>query len=158
MALKSIIILSENKNSYYYIQSVKLINKYINENKDKLKDKEIIIGKINEYIKDGDEKKEYKADNKLNEIRFKLNEKNLFNNPKENNEIIFEFINCYNVKEMRKLKGEEINEFMTYISLYTDEEGIKEIKNKFNEKMKLVDIDEKDILRNLNFFEDKKFN
>ena len=158
MALKSIIILSENKNSYYYIQSVKLINKYINENKDKLKDKEIIIGKINEYIKDGDEKKEYKADNKLNEIRFKLNEKNLFNNPKENNEIIFEFINCYNVKEMRKLKGEEINEYMTYISLYTDEEGIKEIKNKFNEKMKLVDIDEKDILRNLNFFEDKKFN
>ena len=158
MALKSIIILSENKNSYYYIQSVKLINKYINENKDKLKDKDIIINKINQYIKDGDEKNEYKADNKLNEIRFKLNEKNLFNNPKENNEIIFEFINCYNVKEMRKLKGEEINEYMTYISLYTDEEGIKEIKNKFNEKMKLVDIDEKDILRNLNFFEDKKFN
>ena len=101
---------------------------------------------------------EYKTDNKLNEIRFKLNEKNLFNNPKENNEIIFEFINFYNVKEMRKLKGVEINEFMSYISLYTDEEGIKEIKNKFNEKMKLVDVDEKDILRNLNFFEDKKFN
>ena len=158
MALKSIMILSENKNSYYYIQSEKLINKYINENKDKLKDKEIIINKLNEYIKDGDEKLEYKTDNKLNEIRFILNEKNLFNNPKENNEIIFEFINFYNVKEMRKLKGVEINEFMSYISLYTDEEGIKEIKNKFNEKMKLVDVDEKDILRNLNFFEDKKFN
>ena len=158
MALKSIMILSKNKNSYYYIQSEKLINKYINENKDKLKDKEIIINKLNEYIKDGDEKLEYKTDNKINEIRFKLNEKNLFNNPKENNEIIFEFINFYNVKEMRKLKGVEINEFMSYISLYTDEEGIKEIKNKFNEKMKLVDVDEKDILRNLNFFEDKKFN
>ena len=62
------------------------------------------------------------------------------------------------MKQMRKLKGVEINEFMSYISLYTDEEGIKEIKNKFNEKMKLVDVDEKDILRNLNFFEDKKFN
>ena len=95
MALKSIMILSENKNSYYYIQSEKLINKYINENKDKLKGKEIIINKLNEYIKDGDEKLEYKTDNKLNEIRFKLNEKNLFNNPKENNEIIFEFINFF---------------------------------------------------------------
>ena len=155
MALKSIILLSKNKNSFYYTQSVKLINKYLQENKDKLKDKEIIINKINEYIKNGDDRITYKADTKLDEIRFKLNEKNLFNNPKENNEIIFEFTNSYSVEEMRKLKGEQIIELFSYCSLYTDEEGIKEIKNKFYEKMKLVNIEEKEIMKNLNFLEDK---
>ena len=89
MALKSIIILSENKNSYYYIECVKIINKYMKDNKENLKGKEIIIDKIKEYIKEGDENNSYKEDNKLNEIRFKLNEKGKFNNPKENNEIIF---------------------------------------------------------------------
>ena len=130
MALKSIKILSENKNSYFYIESVKRINKYIKENKDKLKEKEIIINRVNEVIKEEDEKMIYKENNKLNEIRFKLSEKELFNNPKENNGIIFEFINFYNVKELRKLKGEIISEFITYCSLYTDEDGIKEIKKK----------------------------
>ena len=158
MALKSIMILSKEKNSYYYIESVKLINKYLQDNKDKLKGKEIIINKINEFIKDGDEKNVYKVDNKLDEVKFKLYEKGLFDNPKENNEIIFEYVNSYNTKELRKLKGEKIYELITFSSLYINEEGVKEIKNKLYEKMKLVDIDEKEILRNLNFYEDKKFN
>ena len=158
MAFKSIKILSENKNSYYYIESVKLINQYLKDNKDKLKDKEIILNKINEVIKEGDDKLIYKEDNKINEIRFKLNEKNLFNNPKENNDIIFEFVNFYNTKELRKLKGEIINELITYCSLYTDEDGIKEIKKKFYEKMKLNNIEENEIKKNLDFYENKKFN
>ncbi len=157
MALKSILILSKEKNSYYYIESVKLINKYLLDNKDKLKDKEIIVNKINEYIKDGDDKIEYKVDNKLDEVKFKLYQKGLFNNEKENNEIIFGYIDSHNSKELRKLKGEEINELITYCALYTNEEGIKEIKKRFYEKMKLVDVDEKEILRNLNLYEDKKF-
>jgi hypothetical protein len=160
MAFKSIKILSENKNSYYYIESVRLINQYLKDNKDKLKDKEIILNKINEIIKEGDDKLIYKEENKnkLNEIRFKLNEKNLFNNPKENNDIIFEFVNFYNTKELRKLKGEIINELITYCSLYTDEDGIKEIKKKFYEKMKLNNIEENEIKKNLDFYENKKFN
>jgi hypothetical protein len=158
MALKSIIVLSENKNSYYYIESVKQVNQYMKYNKDNLKGKEIIINKIKEYIKEGDETNSYKEDNKLNEIRFKLNEKGLFNNPKENNEIIFDFGNSYNSKELRKLSSSKIYELITYCSLYTNEEGIKELKNKFYEKMKLVDINEKEIIKNLNFYEDKKFN
>ena len=158
MALKSIIILSENKNSYYYIECFKIINKYMKDNKENLKGKEIIIDKIKEYIKEGDENNSYKEDNKLNEIRFKLNEKGKFNNPKENNEIIFTYVNGYNTKDLRKLNCEKINELFTYSALYTDEEGIKELKTKFYEKMKLVDIDEKEIIKNLNFYEDKKFN
>ena len=158
MALKSIIVLSENKNSYYYIESVKQVNQYMKYNKDNLKGKEIIINKIKEYIKEGDETNSYKEDNKLNEIRFKLNEKGLFNNPNENNEIIFDFGNSYNSKELRKLSSSKIYELITYCSLYTNEEGIKDLKNKFYEKMKLVDINEKEIIKNLNFYEDKKFN
>ena len=158
MALKSILILSKEKNSYYYIESVKLINKYLQDNKDKLKGKEIIINKINEIIKDGEEKNVYKVDNKLDEVKFKLYEKGLFDNPKENNEIIFEYVNSYNTKELRKLKGEKIYELITFSSLYINEEGVKEIKNKLYEQMKLLDMDEKEILRNLNFYEDKKFN
>jgi hypothetical protein len=157
MALKSIIILSENKNNYYYIESVKLINQYLKDNEADLKDKEIILDKINKYIKDGDEKLEYKEDDKINVIRYKLYSKGLFNNPKENNDTIFDFVNNNDVKTLRKLSGETINELITYSSLYTDEDGIKEIKKKFNEKMKLVGIDEKEILKNLNFYEDKEF-
>ena len=158
MALKSIIILSENKNSYYFVESAKLINKYIKDNENKLKDKEIITNKIKEYIKEGDDQLTYKEEDKLNQIRFKLYEKGLFNNPKENNEIIFDFINIYDKKQLRKLNGEKISELITYSSLFTDDEGINQIKKKFNEKMKLIDVDEKDIQRNLNFYEDKKFN
>jgi hypothetical protein len=157
MALKSIIILSENKNNYYYIESVKLINQYLKDNEADLKDKEIILDKINKYIKDGDEKLKYKEDDKINVIRYKLYTKGLFNNPKENNDTIFDFVNNNDVKTLRKLSGETINELITYSSLYTDEDGIKEIKKKFNEKMKLVGIDEKEILKNLNFYEDKEF-
>ena len=157
MSLKSIIILSENKNNYYYIESVKLINKYLLDNKDKLKDKEMIIDRINTYIKEGDEKMEYKEEDKLNVIRHKLDAKGMFNNPKENNDIIFEFVNFYDTKALRKLSNEKINELITYSSLYTDDDSIKEIKKKFNEKMKMVGVEEKDILKNLNFYEDKKF-
>lgn len=158
MALKSIIILSENKNNYYYVQSVKLINKYLEDNKDSLKDKEIIVNLIKKYVKDGDDKIEYKEDNKLNEIRFKLYEKGSFNNPKENGEIVNEFVNYYDKNQLRKLNGEKISNLITYSSLFIDEEGINEVKKKLNEKMKLVDVDEKELIRNFNFYEDKKFN
>ncbi len=157
MALKSLTILSENKNNYYYIESAKLINQYLKDNKDNLKGKDIIVDKINKYISEGDEKMEYKEDDKLNIIRYKLSNKGLFNSPKENNDTIFEFVNNYDCKALRKLSGEKINEFITYSSLYTDDEGIKDIKKKLNEKMKLVGVDEKEIMKNLNFYEDKKF-
>ena len=158
MALKSIIILSENKNTFYYVESVKLINQYLKDNSNNLKGKEIILERIKNYIKEGDEKLSYKAEDKISEIRFKLFEKGQFKDTSNNSEIIFEFINSYNTNELRKMSGEKINEYITYCSLYIDEEGIKKIKSKLNEKMKLVGIEEKDILKNLNFYEDKKFN
>lgn len=158
MALKSIIILTENKNNYYYVQSVKLINKYLEDNKDTLKDKEIIVNLIKKYVKDGDDKIEYKEEDKLNEIRFKLYEKGIFNNPKENGDIVNEFVNYYDKNQLRKLSGEKISNLITYCSLFIDEEGINEVKKKLNEKMKLIDVDEKELIRNLNFYEDKKFN
>ena len=158
MAIKSIKILSENKNSFYYNDSLKLVKFYLQEKIDALKGKEIIIDKVNEYIKDENQIEEYKEPNKLMNLKIKLYQKNLFENPKENNDIIFEYVNCQDKKQLRKLRGEEINNFMIFSALYTDEEGIKELKNKLKEKMKLINVDEKEIARNLNFYEDKKFN
>lgn len=158
MAIKSIKILSENKNSFYYNDSLKLVKLYLQEKKDALKGKEIIIDKVNEYIKDENQIEEYKEPNKLMNLKIKLYQKNLFENPKENNDIIFEYVNCQDKKQLRKLRGEEINNLMIFSALYTDEEGIKELKNKLKEKMKLINVDEKEIARNLNFYEDKKFN
>ena len=158
MAIKSIKILSENKNSFYYNDSIKLVKFYLQEKRDALKGKEIIIDKVNEYIKDENQIEEYKEPNKLMNLKIKLYQKNLFENPKENNDIIFEYVNCQDKKQLRKLRGEEINNLMIFSALYTDEEGIKELKNKLKEKMKLINVDEKEIARNLNFYEDKKFN
>ena len=158
MAIKSIKILSENKNSFYYNDSLKLVKFYLQEKRDALKGKEIIIDKVNEYIKDENQIEEYKEPNKLMNLKIKLYQKNLFENPKENNDIIFEYVNCQDKKQLRKLRGEEINNLMIFSALYTDEEGIKELKNKLKEKMKLINVDEKEIARNLNFYEDKKFN
>ena len=158
MAIKSIKILSENKNSFYYNDSLKLVKLYLQEKKDALKGKEIIIDKVNEYIKDENQIEEYKEPNKLMNLKIKLYQKNLFENPKENNDIIFEYVNCQDKKQLRKLRGEEINNLMIFSALYIDEEGIKELKNKLKEKMKLINVDEKEIARNLNFYEDKKFN
>ena len=158
MAIKSIKILSENKNSFYYNDSLKLVKLYLQEKKDALKGKEIIIDKVNEYIKDENQIEEYKEPNKLMNLKIKLYQKNLFENPKENNDIIFEYVNCQDKKQLRKLRGEEINNLMIFSALYTDEEGIKELKNKLKEKMILINVDEKEIARNLNFYEDKKFN
>ena len=158
MAIKSIKILSENKNSFYYNDGLKLVKLYLQEKKDALKGKEIIIDKVNEYIKDENQIEEYKEPNKLMNLKIKLYQKNLFENPKENNDIIFEYVNCQDKKQLRKLRGEEINNLMIFSALYTDEEGIKELKNKLKEKMKLINVDEKEIARNLNFYEDKKFN
>ena len=158
MAIKSIKILSENKNSFYYNDSLKLVKFYLQEKIDALKGKEIIIDKVNEYIKDENQIEEYKEPNKLMNLKIKLYQKNLFENPKDNNDIIFEYVNCQDKKQLRKLRGEEINNLMIFSALYTDEEGIKELKNKLKEKMKLINVDEKEIARNLNFYEDKKFN
>ena len=158
MAIKSVKILSENKNSFYYNDSIKLVKFYLQEKRDALKGKEIIIDKVNEYIKDENQIEEYKEPNKLMNLKIKLYQKNLFENPKENNDIIFEYVNCQDKKQLRKLRGEEINNLMIFSALYTDEEGIKELKNKLKEKMKLINVDEKEIARNLNFYEDKKFN
>ena len=158
MAIKSIKILSENKNSFYYNDSIKLVKFYVQEKRDALKGEEIIIDKVNEYIKDENQIEEYKEPNKLMNLKIKLYQKNLFENPKENNDIIFEYVNCQDKKQLRKLRGEEINNLMIFSALYTDEEGIKELKNKLKEKMKLINVDEKEIARNLNFYEDKKFN
>ena len=157
MALKSMKILSQNKNSFHYVEGSKLINLYLKNNQDNLKGKEIIINKAKEFIEDNVENIEIKEENKFKKFRYQLYQKNIFNNPKENNKIIFDHINSYTNKELRKLSGEEIYNLLIFSSLYTNEEGIKEIKNLLKEKMKLIDVDEKDIIRNLNFFEDKKF-
>ena len=158
MAIKSMKILSQNTKSFFYIESIKIIKEYIEDKKDILKGKEIIVNMAQEFTKNYDDNNEYKEEDKIKIIKYKLYQKNTFKNAKENNNIIFEFIKNYDQKELRKISGEEINNFIVFISLYTDEEGIKEFKKQLNEKMKLTNVDEKEIKRNLNFYEDKKFN
>ena len=158
MATKSMKILSINKNSFFYINSIKLIKQYLEEKKDTLKGREIIVDLTKEYIKDDVEKMEFKEENKLNDIRLKLYQKNMFNNPKENNEIILDYVNSYEQNELRKIRGEEIYSLITFSALYTDEDGIQMLKNKLNEKMRLRNVDKDEIIRNLKFYENKKFN
>ena len=158
MATKSMKILSINKNSFFYINSIKLIKQYLEEKKDTLKGREIIVDLTKEYIKDDVEKMEFKEENKLNDIRLKLYQKNMFNNPKENNEIILDYVNSYGQNELRKIRGEEIYSLITFSALYTDEDGIQMLKNKLNEKMRLRNVDKDEIIRNLKFYENKKFN
>ena len=157
MAIKSMKILSKNKNTFFYNESVKLIKLYLEEKKETLKGKEIIVGLAKEYIKEENKIIEYKEEDKLNEIRIKLYQKNLFDNPKENNEIIFDYVNTYDQKELRKKSGEEINNLIVFSALYTDEEGIKELRRKLNDKMGLKNVDKFKVMRNLKFYEDKKF-
>ena len=156
MAVKSLKVLSEDKISFYFVTSLKLVKKYLEENKANLN--EIISNKANEVLKEGDESKEYKENDGINNILFKLYEKNTFENAKENNSVISEIVNAYDVKEFRRLKSEKVYDTITVCSLYTDEEGVKEFKNKLCEKMKLTGIDEKELARNLDFYENKKFN
>lgn len=151
-------ILSQNKNSFFYINSIKLIKKYLEEKKDTLKGREIIVDLTKEYTKDDIKKMEFKEENKLNDIRLKLYQKNMFNNPKENNEIILDYVNSYDQNELRKIRGEEIYSLITFSALYTDEDGIQMLKNKLNEKMRLRNVDKDEIIRNLKFYENKKFN
>ena len=130
---------------------------YLQEKKDKLKGKEIIVELANNYITNLNEIVEKKEEDKLNNIKNKLYKKNNFN-LNENKKIILEYINSIDKTKLRKLSGEEINNLITNTSLYLDEEGIQDIKNELNLKMRLFDIDKAQIKRNLGFWENKKFN
>ena len=66
-------------------------------------------------------------------------------------------MNCNDKKELRKKSGEEINNLIVFSALYTDEEGIQTLRNKLNAKMRLIVADKIKIIRNLNFYENKKF-
>ena len=157
MAIKRVKYLSKNKNSFYYIESVNLLNKYSEEKKDKLKGKEIIVELTNEYIKDKNEIVEYKEENKFNEIKNKLYQKNVFD-LNDNKKIILELIESIDKVELRKLSGEELNNLITSTSIYLDPDGVQDVRNMLNLKMRLFGIDKIKVKRNLGFFENKKFN
>ena len=157
MALKSMKFLSKNKNTFYFTESVKLIDLYLQEKKDNLKGKEIIVDLAKEYVSDENKKIEYKEETKLSNIRIKLYQKNSFNNPKENKEMVVECINSYDTKDLRKLKGEELYNLIVFSALYTDEAGLQDIRNKLNLKMRLFKVNKVEVMRNLTFFEGKKF-
>ena len=158
MALKSMKILEKNKGTFFYVHSVNLIKLYLEEQKNKLKGKEIVVNLAEKYIKDENQIIEFNGENKLNDLRFKLYQKNLFNNSKENKDIIFEFINSHDKNYLRKMSGEEINNLIVFTTLYIDEDGSKEIRNELNLKMRLYNIDKIEVKRNMNFYEKQKFN
>ena len=59
MALKSMKILSQNKNTFYFTESVKLIDIYLQVKKDNLKGKEIVVDLAKEYIKEENKKRKF---------------------------------------------------------------------------------------------------
>ena len=158
MAIKSMKILSRNKDPFFYLESIKLLNLYLDEKKDNLKGKEIIVELAKEYIKNQNGIIESKEETQFNQIKIKLYQKNVFNNPKENKDMVIKFIEGYDTKELRKIRGEEINNLIVFSSIYTDEQGTQEIRNILNYQMRLFGINKQEIMRNINFFEGKKFN
>ena len=157
MAIKSVKYLSKNKNSFYYIEGINLIKLYLEEKKDKLKGKELIIELANDYIKDTNEIVEKKEENKFENIKNALYKKNSFN-LNENKNTILEYLDGVDKTVLRKLSGEEINYIITSTSIYLDPDGIQDIKNRLNLKMRLFGIDKTKVRRNLGFWENKKFN
>ena len=157
MAIKSVKYLSKNKNSFYYIEGINLIKLYLEEKKDKLKGKELIIELANDYIKDTNEIAEKKEENKFENIKNALYKKNSFN-LNENKNTILEYLDGVDKTVLRKLSGEEINYIITSTSIYLDPDGIQDIKNRLNLKMRLFGIDKTKVRRNLGFWENKKFN
>ena len=157
MAIKSVKYLSKNKNSFYYIEGVNLIKLYLEEKKDKLKGKEIIVDLTKDYIKDTNEIVENTVENKFENIKNTLYKKNTFN-LNDNKKIILDYLESIDKKELRKLSGEEIYNITTSTSIYLDPDGIQDIKNKLNLKMRLFGIDKIKVRRNLGFWETKKFN
>ena len=157
MAIKSVKYLSKKKNSFYYIESVNLIKLYLEEKKDKLKGKEIIVDLTKDYIKDTNEIVENTVENKFENIKNTLYKKNTFN-LNDNKKIILDYLEDIDKKELRKLSGEEIYNITTSTSIYLDPDGIQDIKNKLNLKMRLFGIDKIKVRRNLGFWETKKFN
>ena len=56
---------------------------------------------------------------------------------------------------LRKTKGKIISELITFASLYLDDDGLKKLNEKMQEKIQLIGIDFGE--ENLTFYEDKKF-
>ena len=157
MALKSMKILSQNKNTFYFTESVKLIDLYLQVKRDNLKGKEIVVDLAKEYIQEENKKIEYKEETKLDNIRIKLYQKNSFYSPKENKEMVIECINGYEPKALRKMKGEELYNLIIFSALYTDENGLQDIRNRLNLKMRLFKVNKQEVMRHLTFYEGKEF-
>ena len=69
-----------------------------------------------------------------------------------------ELIESIDKVELRKLSGEELNNLITSTSIYLDPDGVQDVRNMLNLKMRLFGIDKIKVKRNLGFFENKKFN
>ena len=119
--------------------------------------KEIVVDLAKEYIQEENKKIEYKEETKLENIRIKLYQKNSFDSPKENKEMVVECINGYEPKALRKMKGEELYNLIIFSALYTDENGLQDIRNKLNLKMRLFKVNKQEVMRNLTFYEGKEF-
>ena len=71
--------------------------------------------------------------------------------------MVIECINGYEPKALRKMKGEELYNLIIFSALYTDENGLQDIRNKLNLKMRLFKVNKQEVMRHLTFYEGKEF-
>lgn len=183
MALKSLKFLVDkikininNKSKNYFLPlSIDLMKKFVEKNEKNIN--ENILNKIKEIIsiyeknekekeKENDALKfkenENSDENKVILMKFKLYEKGKFCKDEENLKIISDTIDSLDKNTMRRWSCNKVYDLVIFSGLFLDQEEKKIIRNKIKNKMKLTGADDENILkefkRNINFYEDKKFN
>ena len=154
LALKSLKYLhSTFPSNFYTIESIKLFKKYNEENGKNLN--QSVVEVIKEVFTFENEK-EYSEPQELIKVIDILKDNNKFGNEKENSSIINEFIDKVESKILRQIGNEKINYFLVNVSLFTNIEFAKSVKEKLFNKMKIQGASEDDLKGNCDFWQDKK--
>ena len=154
LALKSLKYLhSTFPSNFYTIESIKLFKKYNEENGKNLN--QSVVEVIKEVFTFENEK-EYSEPQELIKVIDILNDNNKFGNEKENSSITNEFIDKVESKILRQIGHEKINYFLVNVSLFTNIEFAKSVKEKLFNKMKIQGASEDDLKGNCDFWQDKK--
>lgn len=155
MALKSLKYLSKNKKGFFYNISMKIFKDYYNSNKDSFN--EAYLSHINDLMQNYDGKTEWEENDKINNVLYKLYSEAKFRDGKSNDNLLSELLNSGDKLYFRTLKNEKINEMISWVSLFVNDNKEKEeFIGKLRNKMKL-DLPQEEIDKNNTFYEDKKF-
>lgn len=154
LSFKVLRYLSQNKNSYYYIEALKLFNSYYSQIHPTLDDriKSIIDDTIKTEMSETEKLTAWNDDkHPVDKVMKLLNQKEMFNNRKENEETIYSICNTDKII-LRKITNEYYHEMFSLVTLYSDVECKENLKMKLKEIMKL-NVNENDIHYNLTVYD-----